>query len=32
VTSNAVVTKDIPDRWVVGGLPAKKIKELVPRE
>jgi len=30
VTSNAVVTKDIPDRWVVGGLPAKKIKELVP--
>jgi galactoside O-acetyltransferase len=30
VTANAVVTKDIPDRWVVGGLPAKKIKELVP--
>jgi acetyltransferase-like isoleucine patch superfamily enzyme len=30
VSANAVVTKDIPDRWVVGGLPAKKIKELVP--
>jgi hypothetical protein len=32
VSANAVVTKDIPDRWVVGGLPATKIKELVPRE
>jgi len=32
VASNSVVTKDIPDRWVVGGAPAKKIKELVPRE
>ena len=32
VASNSVVTSDIPDRWVVGGLPAKKIKELVPRE
>ena len=32
VASNTVVTKDIPDRWVVGGLPATKIKELVPRE
>ena len=32
VASNSVVTKDIPDRWVVGGSPAKKIKELVPRE
>ncbi len=32
VASNSVVTKDIPDRWVVGGSPAKKIKELVPRD
>lgn len=32
VASNSVVTKDIPDRWVVGGAPATKIKELVPRE
>ncbi|MCP3975644.1 MAG: acyltransferase [bacterium] len=32
VASNSVVTKDIPDRWVVGGAPAKKIKELVPLE
>ena len=32
VASNSVVTSDIPDRWVVGGLPAKKIKELVPRD
>jgi len=32
VASNSVVTKDIPDRWVVGGSPAKKIKELVPVE
>ncbi len=32
VSANAVVTKDVPDRWVVGGLPATKIKELVPRE
>ena len=31
VAANSVVTKDIPDRWVVGGSPAKKIKELVPR-
>lgn len=30
VASNSVVTKDIPDRWVVGGAPAKKIKELIP--
>lgn len=30
VAANSVVTKDIPDRWVVAGLPAKKIKELVP--
>ena len=32
VASNSVVTKDIPDRWVVGGSPAKKIKELVPKD
>jgi acetyltransferase-like isoleucine patch superfamily enzyme len=32
VSANSVVTKDIPDRWVVGGLPATKIKELVPRD
>jgi maltose O-acetyltransferase len=31
VAANSVVTKDIPDRWVVGGIPATKIKELVPR-
>jgi acetyltransferase-like isoleucine patch superfamily enzyme len=30
VAANSVVTRDIPDRWVVGGLPAKKIKELEP--
>ena len=32
VASNSVVTSDIPDRWIVGGLPAKKIKEIVPRD
>ena len=32
VAANSVVTKDVPDRWVVGGIPATKIKELVPRE
>ena len=32
VAANSVVTSDVPDRWVVGGLPARKIKELVPRE
>jgi acetyltransferase-like isoleucine patch superfamily enzyme len=32
VASNSVVTSDIADRWVVGGVPAKKIKQLVPRE
>lgn len=32
VASNSVVTADIPDRWVVGGIPAKKIKELEPRD
>jgi maltose O-acetyltransferase len=30
VAANSVVTKDVPDRWVVAGLPATKIKELVP--
>ncbi len=30
VAANSVVTKDIPDRWIVGGLPATRIKELVP--
>lgn len=32
VAANSVVTKDTPDRWVVGGIPATKIKELVPGE
>jgi len=32
VASNSVVTSDIPDRWVVGGAPARKIKEIVPRD
>lgn len=31
VASNSVVTSDVPDRWVVGGVPARKIKELVPK-
>jgi acetyltransferase-like isoleucine patch superfamily enzyme len=31
VAANSVVTRDIDDRWVVGGVPAKKIKQLVPR-
>lgn len=29
VAAGAVVTKDIPDNCLVGGVPAKKIKELV---
>ena len=32
VAANSVVTQDVPDRWVVGGVPAKKIKELEPIE
>ena len=31
VAANSVVTHDVDDRWIVGGVPAKKIKQLVPR-
>ncbi len=32
VASNAVVTKDVPDNCIVGGIPAKIIKTKEPRE
>jgi acetyltransferase-like isoleucine patch superfamily enzyme len=31
VAASSVVTKDVPDRTIVGGVPAKKIKDIVPR-
>lgn len=31
VAPNAVVTKDVPDNCIVGGVPAKIIKERAPR-
>ena len=31
VASNSVVTKDVPDQTIVGGVPAKVIKKIVPR-
>jgi acetyltransferase-like isoleucine patch superfamily enzyme len=31
VASNSVVTKDVPDQTIVGGVPAKVIRKLVPR-
>lgn len=32
VAPNAVVTKDVPDNCIVGGIPAKIIKEREPRQ
>mgnify|MGYP000212869507 FL=1 len=28
VAAGAVVTKDVPDNCVIGGIPAKKIKDI----
>ena len=32
VASNSVVTKDVPDYHVVGGVPAKTIKVIAPED